>query len=312
MTNETLNRIRTQAISSDTELYNRSETGQLSTRLGFVGDFLRTVNIILIQQNLVTQDQASVIDALDALPVKLQRRALEADYQAIVNSYRTYFHHNLTPLLIRTIELTTEKAPQFQTGLDDELRSVDPAKYYSSFGDEFGKALNQLRTTSNAYFVVLSLGFLALTISSPTTAPSESVILDHIDAAIEVLRRKLLDTLVPDGRVKGSLLLATLISPRDDRFSRYLPYCEKYSDATGFQTLISHANDAQYPGDGVSISHCEPSKQHALLADTLIELIDCFQSLRDARLSYSPGNTGDSGGTPAVHDAAPVPPIAPA
>lgn len=305
MTNETPNRIRTQTISPNTELYNRSETGQLSPRLGFAGEFLRTVNIILIQQNLVALDQASVIDALNALPLKLQRRALEASYQGIVNSFLTYSHHSLTSSLMRTIELCSEKAPDFQIGLEDELQAIDPEKYYSSYGDEFGKALNQLRTTSNAYVVALSLGFHAITIANPASAPNEPVILNHIDTAINVLRKKLQQTLVPGGKIKGSLLLSTLISPCDGRFSRYLPYYEIYNNATGFQALISHANEEQYPSHGVSIRPCEPSKQHALLADTLIDLIDCFQSLRDARLSYLPEDAAESSATLAVHEATP-------
>ncbi|MEM5327392.1 hypothetical protein VSR34_12405 [Paraburkholderia sp. JHI2823] len=310
MNNETPARMITQTLSANTELYNRCEaTGHLLPRLGFAGDFLRTVNILQVQQNVVVQnvvmlDQAAVIDVLDALPAKLQRRALVTSYGAILNSFRSYTDHNFADMLMRTIALCNEKAPEFQLGLVDELQAIDPEKYWGYSKKASDAALEPLRTTSMAYVGMLMLGFHALTISRPATASRETVILGQIDEALTVLRQKLRETLVPGGRVKGSLLLSTLINPDDTRFGRYLPYHGSYSSPTGFQALISQANTLDCPSiSGVAVSPCKPSEQHALLADMLIEIIECFESLRKLRLNYLPEAAAESSATLAVNPA---------
>lgn len=301
MTDDTQARISTQTLGPDTEIYNRDDMGRLSPRLGFVGDFLRTVNITQVQHNVVMLDQASVVEALNVLPMKLHRRSLEASYQAIVNSFRTATHNNLPPMLMRTIELCNEKAPDFRIGLEDELQAIDPNKYYSTYKNTFKETLDQLRTASDAYTVVLSLGFHALTLCSPTTAMTETVNLEQIDQAIEILTRKLKQTLIPNGEVKGSLLLATLINPKDNRFSHYLPYYGVYNSPAGLQSLLSKANESRFSSDGVSISPCEESRQHALLADTLVDLISSFQLLLNGRRSYSSTLAAEPDSTTAIH-----------
>ena len=294
MTDDTQTRISTQALGPDTELFNRNDMGRLSPRLGLVGDFLRTVNVTQVQHNVVIFEQSSVLKALNVLPIKLHRRSLEASYQAIVNSFRTATHNDLQPMLIRTIELCNEKAPDFRIGLEDELKAVHPENYYSTFKDTFKEALDQLITAAEAYAVVLSLGFHALTLCSPNTAKTETVNLDQIEEAIEILTRKLKQTLIPNGEVKGSLLLATFMNAKDDRFSRYLPYYGAYNSAKGLQNLLSNANENRYYSDGVTISPGQASHQHALLADTLIDLINSFQLLHDGRRSYSSTRSAES------------------
>lgn len=285
MTSNMLSRSLAKPLDDTTELYKRDSSGRLLPRLGFAGDFMRSVNIIQVNQQVQINDTAPIVEALKTLPQNLHRRALVPSYQAIINSFATYTHHNLPSMLIRTIELTTEKSPDFRMGLEDELQATDPS--IPCYKQDFDKSLRQLKSAGNAYAVVLSLSYHALTICSPETAASETTILGQIDDAIFSLRQKLVDTLTPDGCIKDSLLLATLIKPKDERFERYLPYCPQFADAAGFQQLIARANEERYESRGVRISAQEASRLHAQLAETLIELIKCFESLRTARLTYS-------------------------
>lgn len=267
------------------EVYRREESGKLSPRLGFMGDFVKEIHVTNINQ-VIHFNQEEILQEIRSLPATLHRRNLLTKYQAIFDSYQSHSHHNDLQSLDQLIQLCTESAPEFEQGLLDELADtkIDPNLYVYQTQN-----FDKVEAAAKAYCTILALNFHAITIRHPSTAATEPVVLKRIKSAIKCLIDKLNNVLMPRNSLNNSLLLKSLLDSHSKKFPVYLSYIESHTNgAEGIKNLLlSTIRPNTYEPD-LFLEYPKISRDYDKLADLLISLIERFQKLLKMRNDFKP------------------------
>lgn len=277
------------------EVYGRAPNGQFLPRLALANDLLKSVNVEItnIQVNVAMQpDLTPVFDALRALPQQLQDKALQKNYRAVLNHYEHYLHHGDEIYLKDVLLRCTTEVPDFESALEETLKALAPDKYEYRF---FENILKPLKSLCNSYLGMLAYNFHAVTICHPDTATDETAIQGFIERAIGMLKEKLGETLQPRNTYEGSLYLEAFHEVDSDRFERYREYAGRSVDSQAIRKFVAAANmDPQY-SETVSLNKPRVDASFRQTADTLIELIDRFRELLEAKKNYRQQGTSDPG-----------------
>jgi len=278
-------------VSPGDEIYPRTSGGQYGKKLGVVGDLVPALNCYQITV-VNTCDEDRIIRAIKGMREDDRLLDLKFSYQAIVDSFQTYVDHEQDDTLKHTQQMCTAATPKFQHAFESALSSVLPYRYERSPRGVISEALLPLVTMSDAYLIVLSIGFHSRTKLTPTTASKDSVVRPLIDKAIELLEDRLQNALFPLGSAKKSPMAALLFSRNKKRFLHYYQYCKGYEGEAGIVQMVAEANEKEpseyFDGYRVSSSILRDADAYLTFADTLIELLARFKALRNIRLSFDP------------------------
>ncbi len=276
-------------VSPKDEIYPRDIAGQIGPRLGVVGDLVPTLNCyqIIVVEKL---NEERIIEAIWGMLEGNRLQELRLSYEAILDTFQTYVDHGDLETLVRTQYLCTEEAPKFGGAFKKALTEFNPYLCRNFREDALKNALDPLITAADAYLVVLSIAFHSQTKRTPSTALNDRVVLPKIEAALELLEKRLENTLLPDGTVKGSPMASLLLRGKAHWFLDYYPYCKEYVGAAGIVQMTSEANEmkSEKYWEGYMASSQIPSDVYYDFADTLIELIVRFKALRTIRLNFDP------------------------
>ncbi|KPY89091.1 hypothetical protein RA263_08485 [Pseudomonas syringae pv. tagetis] len=278
--------------TGELEIYSRSPNGQFLPRLDYAKNLLRSIRVTNVQINVSNPDPTPIIDALKALPRQMLQKELSTRYHSIVDLYSHYLHLQDDGFLKEVFTLCAIDAPKFESGLSDELAAIDLKSYTHNFELQ---QLQPLSSLCNAYLGLLTYNFHAMTVLYPDLAKGEDVIQGHVERAIESLRGKLRQTLRPNDRIKGSLLLEAFSETNSDRFGRYLQYEDRSDSYRGIQLLVAQANINESWKSEVCFEKPSVNDDHRKLADKLIELIDSFKAMLTAKQNYRSSGGGGTG-----------------
>lgn len=276
------------------EVYARADNGQFLPRLTRAGLLLKSVNVEItnIQFNVARPDLTPVFDLLRALPHQLQHKALLKSYKGALNLYENYLEHGDDLYLKEVLLRCASEVPDFESGLENALEAVVPDQYDFRFANG---QLEPLKSLCNSYLGMLAYHFHAVTIHHPDTAAKESTIQGFIDRAIGMLKKKLRETLMPGNTIDGSLYLEAFHEVDSDRFERYLAYDDRAVSSQDIRKFVAFANRNGKRDNEIRLDKPKVGSNVRMLADTLIELIDRFETLLTAKNSFRPQTKGEPG-----------------
>ena len=277
------------------EVYGRAANGQFLPRLALANNLLKSVNVGItnIQVNVASPpDLTPVFDALRALPQLLQDKTLQKNYRAVLNHYENYLHHGDELYLKDVLLRCATEVPDFEFALEETLKALAPDPYDYRFTP---KKLEPLKSLCNSYLGMLAYNFHAVTIYHPDTATDETAIQGFIERAIDMLRDKLGEILLPGNVYEGSLYLEAFHEVDSDRFERYREYDGRSVASQNIRKFVAAANMNDEFSRTVSLGKPRVDGSFRQTADTLIELIDKFRALLRAKKNYRPQTNGDPG-----------------
>lgn len=295
MATDTITEEGSERLAAPLEVYGRAANGRYLPRLALANQLLKCVNVEVTNIQFHAGrplDLTPVFEALRALPLQLQHHALLTSYKGVLTLYESYLHHG-DELYLKDVLLNCAKeVPGFDSVLDETLQALVPDPYDYRFQQ---KQLEPLISLCNSYLGMLAYNFHAVTIYHPATAANEPVIQGFINRAIMLLKKKLGETLRPNGAIKGSLYLEAFHEVDTDRFERYLAYDDRDDSSRSVRRFVASANSNESWEDEVRLAKPRVDNSYRWLADTLIELIDRFQALNTAKNSFDPQMNSEPG-----------------
>lgn len=282
-------------VDPSAEIYLRNKAGQLGSRLGIVGELvpaLECFSTVIIERS----NDERIIAAIKLMLEEARREELEFEYQGIIDAFQLYVDHGDSKSLEHTRELCTAAAPKFSAAFKRTIESFNAYTSERWTESSVNSSLTQLIAASDAYLIILSIGFHAQTKLTPATALNDRVVLPKIVDAIEFIEERLESTLIPGGRVQRSLMASLVLRGRHEDFLYYYPYCKSYNGDAGVIKMVAAANEQERDSRGYWQGFKATDKIHGYsyyaLANSLIQILNRFKKLRDIRLNFKPGELG--------------------
>jgi hypothetical protein len=280
-------------VSPKDEIFSRNSAGQIGPRLGVVGELVPALDcykVVVVEK----RNDERIIAAIRGMLENIRLQDLSLDYEAIIDTFQSYVDHEDVESLVSTKQLCTQAAPRFGAAFEQALKEFAPYSFKGYHEEALKNALKPLIAAGDAYLIVLSIGFHAQTKLMPSTALNDSVVLPRVDKAIRLLETRLENTLLPGGTVKRSPMASLLLRGKIEWFLYYYPYCGGYSGEAGIVKMTAEANEEEKEKgreerwQGYRASLEIPDYAYYALADTLIELLHRFKTLRAIRLNFDP------------------------
>ncbi|HGN1722255.1 TPA: hypothetical protein ACRNX7_003786 [Pseudomonas aeruginosa] len=274
-------------VSPKDEIYSRNSAGQIGPRLGIVGELVPALDCYKVV--IDKRDDERIISAIRSMIEENHLRALRCDYEAICDTFQSFIDHDDLESLVRAKHLCTEAGPRFGAAFEQALQEFHPYNYERCRTDRVKDALKPLIVAADAYLIVLSIGFHALTKLTPSTALNDRVVLPRVEKSIQLLETRLHSTLLPGGMVKKSPMASLLLNGEKEWFLEYYPYCIGYSGEAGILQMVVEANEVESEHwQEYRASRNTPEPSYYAFADTLIEILSRFKALLAIRLSFNP------------------------
>ena len=267
-------RVDNQFSSKLGEIFHRSPDGRIQPRSGFVEDLISRIQIMNVQNTTLNLDPTPIVEALRAQADDDRLDTLLDGYQTLVLHYADYCETN-DPHYLREISLEAKKSvSRFAAALQRQLDVIDPNNWF-----KLEERIKPLDAICDAYIKLFALHFFAKTTLHPQTKSNVYSLQPKIREAIEMLRRKLQDTLLPGGNTKDSVLLEVFLLEDINRFEHYAHYDGRYCSIKGVQRFVQLANCNSEYRSSILIEQPHPSGEHRKFADKLIQLIEKFETL---------------------------------
>lgn len=256
------------------EIFHRSSDGRIQPRSGFVEDLICRIQIMNVQNTTVNLDPTPIVEALKEQANDDRLQTLMNGYQTLVLHYGDYCETNDRHYL-RDISLEAKKGvPSFAGALQRQLDVIDPSNWF-----KLEERIKPLDALCDAYLKLFTLHFFAKTTLHPLTKLNSYSLQPQIQEAIEMLRRKLQNTLLPGGKTRESVLLEVFLLKDSNRFEHYAHYDGRFCSIQGVQRFVQLANSNSDSRSGVLIEKPHPGIEHKNFADKLIRLIEKFETL---------------------------------
>ena len=267
-------RVDNQFSSKLGEIFHRSPDGRIQPRSGFVEDLISRIQIMNVQNTTLNLDPTPIVEALRAQADDDRLDTLLDGYQTLVLHYADYCETN-DPHYLREISLEAKKSvSRFAAALQRQLDVIDPNNWF-----KLEERIKPLDAICDAYIKLFTLHFFAKTTLHPQTKSNVYSLQPKIREAIEMLRRKLQDTLLPGGNTKDSVLLEVFLLEDINRFEHYAHYDGRYCSIKGVQRFVQLANCNSEYRSSILIEQPHPGGEHRKFADKLIQLIEKFETL---------------------------------
>lgn len=267
-------RVDNQFSSKLGEIFHRSPDGRIQPRSGFVEDLISRIQIMNVQNTTLNLDPTPIVEALRAQADDDRLDTLLDGYQTLVLHYADYCETN-DPHYLREISLEAKKSvSRFAAALQRQLDVIDPNNWF-----KLEERIKPLDAICDAYIKLFALHFFAKTTLHPQTKSNVYSLQPKIREAIEMLRRKLQDTLLPGGNTKDSVLLEVFLLEDINRFEHYAHYDGRYCSIKGVQRFVQLANCNSEYRSSILIEQPHPGGEHRKFADKLIQLIEKFETL---------------------------------
>ncbi|WP_421556446.1 hypothetical protein [Pseudomonas kitaguniensis] len=256
------------------EIFHRSPDGRIQPRTGFVEDLICRIQIMNVQNTTLNFDPTPIVEALRAQADDERLNTLLNGYQTLVLHYGDYCETN-DPNYLKDLSLEAKKGePGFAGALQRQLEVIDPSNWFQL--EERTKPLDAI---CDAYIKLFTLHFFAKTTLHPQTKSTIYILQPQIRKAIEMLRRKLQDTLLPGGNIQNSALLEAFLLKDSNRFEQYAHYDGRYCSIQGVQRFVQLANCNSEHQSSILIEKPYAGSEHKEFADKLIQLIEKFETL---------------------------------
>lgn len=256
------------------EIFHRSPDGRIQPRSGFVEDLICRVQIMNVQNTTLNLDPTPIVEALRAQADDDRLDTLLDGYQTLVLHYGDYCETN-DPHYLRDISLEAKKSvSRFAGALQRQLDVIDPSNWF-----QLEERIKPLDAICDAYIKLFALHFFAKTTLHPQTKSNAYSLQPQIREAIEMLRRKLQDTLLPGGNTQDSVLLEAFLLKDSNRFEHYAHYDGRYCSIQGVQRFVQLANCNSEYRSSILIEKPHAGREHRKFADKLIQLIEKFETL---------------------------------
>lgn len=256
------------------EIFHRAPDGRIQPRSGFVEDLICRVQIMNVQNTTLNLDPTPIVEALRAQADDDRLDTLLDGYQTLVLHYGDYCETNDQHYL-RDISLEAKRGVSgFAGALQRQLDVIDPSNWF-----KLEEKIKPLDALCDAYLKLFALHFFAKTTLHPQTKSNAYSLKAHIQEAIEMLRRKLRDTLLPGGKTESSVLLEAFLLETSDRFEHYAHYDGRYCSIQGVLRFVQLANSNPEYESSILIMKSNSGRAHREFADKLIQLIEKFETL---------------------------------
>lgn len=256
------------------EIFHRSPEGRIMPRSGFVDDLICRIGITYVQQTTVNLDPAPIIEAIKTLSDDARLQTLMDGYKTLVFHYEDYCDTK-DPSYLQDINLQAKNSvPGFAGALRNQLDVIKPEEWF-----QIEKKFRLLYTLCDTYIKVFALHFFARTTLHPQTKSNVYRLQPQIHEAIEMLRCKLQDTLLPNGSSDNSVLLEAFLMKDSDLFEYYAHYDGRYCSIQGTQRFVMLANSNSPRHSNILIEKPVPGIEHKNFANRLIQLIEKFETL---------------------------------